>query len=319
MKKAWNRCAALLLALLLCVSMVPAYAATVENDTVNLQVNLTITGDISSTAERDYTFRLTAVSPDGAPMPATVATAEDGTLYADLVIKGTGTGDFTGYFGEMKFDRVGEYHYTVKQIAGDYSRCNYDSTVYNVKITVFNGQDKETGEFDKGLYCAVAVRKDGADETAETKTELNFTNHYRSSPSHRDDPKPKPEEDKTYLAVDKLWVGGKNHPTSVTIELRDGDTVVDTVTLGDWNNWHYSWHDLDASVKRNWNVVEVNVPDGYTVSYSFNGTTFTVRNTEKLIQTGQLNWPVPVMAVLGLALLCVGIAMLRKKKESGNA
>ena len=317
MRKAWKACTALVLVLLLCVSMVPVYAATVEADTVNLKVNLKITGDISSTAERDYTFRLIAVSPDGAPMPSGVTTAEDGTRYADLTIKAAGTGDFTGNFGAMQFTRVGEYDYTVKQIAGDYSRCNYDSTVYNVKITVFNGQD-ENGEFNKGLYCAVAVRKDG--DTAQEKTDLDFTNHYRSSPSHRDDPKPKPEEtNKTYLAVDKIWAGGKNHPSSVTIELRDGDTVVDTVTLGDWNNWHYSWHDLDASAKRDWNVVEVNVPDGYTASYSFNGTTFTVRNTEKLIQTGQLNWPVPVMAVLGLALLCVGIAMLRRKKESGNA
>lgn len=316
MKKAWNRCAALLLALLLCVSMVPAYAATVDTVAVeDLKVILHITGDLSSNAEREYTFRLTPVTA-GAPLPKTIVTAEDGTQYTDLVIKGTGTGDFTGYFGDMKFDRVGEYHYTVKQIAGDYSRCNYDTTVYDVKITVFNKENKESGAYE-GLTYQIAVRK--ADDADKKYDNIEFTNHYRSSPSHRDDPKPKPEEDKTYLAADKLWVGGKNHPTSVTIELRDGDTVVDTVTLGDWNNWHYSWHDLDASVKRNWNVVEVNVPDGYTVSYSFNGTTFTVRNTEKLIQTGQLNWPVPVMAVLGLALLCVGIAMLRKKKESGNA
>ena len=314
MKKAWNRCAALLLALLLCVSMVPAYAADAQTVDVSPEVTVKITGDISSTAERTYTFRLTPVS-ENAPMPANAVTDDNGT-YSDIEIKVTGTGEAKASFGPITFSRVGEYLYQVKQIPGDYSRCNYDSTVYNVKITIFNEEDETTGEY-KGLTYQVAVRKEG-DETA-TKTELNFTNHYRSSPSHRDDPKPKPEEDKTYLAVDKLWVGGKNHPTSVTIELRDGETLVDTVTLGDWNNWHYSWHDLDASVKRDWNVVEVNVPDGYTVSYSFNGTTFTVRNTEKLIQTGQLNWPVPVMAVLGLALLCVGIAMLRKKKESGNA
>lgn len=314
MKKAWNRCAALLLALLLCVSMVPVYAAVMETVDVAPEVTVKITGDISSTAERTYTFRLTPVS-ENAPMPENAVTDENGT-HSDIEIKVTGTGEGKLSFGPITFNRVGEYLYQVKQIPGDYARCNYDSTVYNVKITIFNDEDKETGEY-KGLTYAVAVRKDG--DASEDKTDLIFTNHYRSSPSHRDDPKPKPEEDKTYLAVDKVWAGGKNHPTSVTIELRDGDTVIDTVTLGDWNNWHYSWHDLDASVKRDWNVVEVNVPDGYTVSYSFNGTTFTVRNTEKLIQTGQLNWPVPVMAVLGLALLCVGIAMLRKKKENGNA
>lgn len=316
MRKAWKACTALVLVLLLCVSMVPVYAATVEADTVNLQVNLKITGDISSTAERDYTFRLTPVS-EKAPMPSNSKTDEDGKQYFDLAINVTGTGEKTLAFEPITFSRVGEYLYQVKQISGDYSRCNYDTTVYNVKITIFNKENEETGAYE-GLTYQIAVRKDG--DTADTKTDLAFTNHYRSSPSHRDDPKPKPEPtEKTYLAVDKVWVGGKNHPTSVTIELRDGDTLIDTVTLGDWNNWHYSWHDLDASAKRDWNVVEVSVPDGYTASYSFNGTTFTVRNTEKLIQTGQLNWPVPVMAVLGLALLCVGIAMLRRKKESGNA
>ena len=315
MKKAWNRCAALVLALLLCVSMLPVYAAEAETVEVkDLEVILHITGDLSSNAEREYTFRLTSVTA-GAPLPATEATAEDGTRYTDLVIQATGTGEFRGTFAPFTFSQVGEYDYTLTQIPGDYSRCNYDTTVYDVKITVFNKEIEATGTYD-GLTYQIAVRKS---DDAENKCDLEFSNHYRSSPSHRDDPKPKPEEEKTYLAVDKVWAGGKNHPASVTIELRDGETVIDTVTLGDWNNWHYSWHDLDAGGKRDWNVVEVNVPDGYTASYSFNGTTFTVRNTEKLIQTGQLNWPVPVMAALGLALVCAGIVMLRKKKESGNA
>ena len=315
MKKAWNRCAALVLALLLCVSMLPVYAAEAETVEVkDLEVILHITGDLSSNAEREYTFRLTSVTA-GAPLPATEATAEDGTRYTDLVIQATGTGEFRGTFAPFTFSQVGEYDYTLTQIPGDYSRCNYDTTVYDVKITVFNKEIEGTGTYD-GLTYQIAVRKS---DDAENKCDLEFSNHYRSSPSHRDDPKPKPEEEKTYLAVDKVWAGGKNHPASVTIELRDGETVIDTVTLGDWNNWHYSWHDLDAGGKRDWNVVEVNVPDGYTASYSFNGTTFTVRNTEKLIQTGQLNWPVPVMAALGLALVCAGIVMLRKKKESGNA
>ena len=315
MKKAWNRCAALVLALLLCVSMLSVYAAAAETVTVkDLEVILHITGDLSSSAEREYTFRLTPVTP-GAPLPEKVETTEDGTRYTDLVIQATGTGEFKGTFAPFTFSQVGEYDYTLTQIPGDYSRCNYDTTVYDVKITVYNKENTETGAFE-GLTYSIAVRKS---DDAENKCDLEFTNHYRSSPSHRDDPKPKPEEEKTYLAVDKVWTGDKNHPASVTIELRDGDTVVDTVTLGDWNNWHYSWHDLDASTKRDWNVVEVNVPDGYTVSYAFNGTTFTVRNTEKLIQTGQLNWPVPVMAALGLALVCAGLVLLRKKKESGNA
>ena len=39
----------------------------------------------------------------------------------------------------------------------------------------------------------------------------------------------------------------------------------------------------------------------------------------KLIQTGQLNWPVPVLAGLGTLFLAAGVILLTKKKEDDNA
>lgn len=41
----------------------------------------------------------------------------------------------------------------------------------------------------------------------------------------------------------------------------------------------------------------------------------TTEPEDKLPQTGQLNWPVPVLAVLGLALCVGGYALSRKKEE----
>ncbi len=32
-------------------------------------------------------------------------------------------------------------------------------------------------------------------------------------------------------------------------------------------------------------------------------------------QTGQLNWPIPVLAFSGVVLIIVGVAMLRKKRD----
>jgi LPXTG-motif cell wall-anchored protein len=45
---------------------------------------------------------------------------------------------------------------------------------------------------------------------------------------------------------------------------------------------------------------------------------FTVTNTSTLIQTGQLVWPIPVLAFAGIALIGAG-AVLLQKKRSHNA
>lgn len=38
-----------------------------------------------------------------------------------------------------------------------------------------------------------------------------------------------------------------------------------------------------------------------------------------LIQTGQMNWPIPVLGSLGVLMIFFGILVMRKKKENGNA
>ncbi len=47
---------------------------------------------------------------------------------------------------------------------------------------------------------------------------------------------------------------------------------------------------------------------GYKVSYLVNGDYVTVRNTESLIQTGQLNWPIPVLAGRALCSCSQGLS-----------
>lgn len=325
------RVSALLLALLLCLSMCPVSAAedvafepvVVPGDSGAVRAVIPVTLRVSGSApskERSYFFRLTPL--EGAPDPVIdeengvgiVSDVSTGETFWQMTI--TGSGEFeTTQKWTVPLTRVGTYHYQVAQVRGDYSRCRYDQTVYEVTITVTNAYDQQGNDLDM-LQATIVARVSGAKE--DTKTDVVYHNRY-SSPSHeKDDPKPKPETpEKTYLEVDKVWSGtSKTRPGSVTIQLLDGNTILDTVTLGDWNNWHYSWHDLDGSGSHDWNVKELEVPEGYSVSYSFDGTTFTVRNTETLIQTGQLNWPVPVLGAAGLALVVAGLLMLRKKKES---
>ena len=122
------------------------------------------------------------------------------------------------------------------------------------------------------------------------------------------------------VTVCKVWSGdnGKERPDFVTVTLYNGNTAYDVVHLGSWNNWSYSWKDLNAY--GNWQVVETNIPKGYVPSYrvSSNGVV-TITNTRSLIQTGQINWPIWVLGGAGLVLVSLGGAMLVKKKKQNRA
>ena len=135
-------------------------------------------------------------------------------------------------------------------------------------------------------------------------------------------PKPDPDPDPSYpldVVVRKVWSSDdmKDRPDSVTVTLYNGDVPYETVRLGAWNNWTYTWKDLSAY--GNWQVIESNIPKGYVPSYSVSGNVVTITNTRSLIQTGQLNWPIWVLGGAGLVLVSLGGAILVKKKRENNA
>ena len=99
-------------------------------------------------------------------------------------------------------------------------------------------------------------------------------------------------------------------PDSVTVELLYNNTVVETATLYAGNNWQLTYTDMPESDA--YSIKEVNVPAGFTATYSKNGYVFTVTNTSSLAQTGQLIWPIPVLAMAGLFLIGLGSIVLRK-------
>ena len=161
-------------------------------------------------------------------------------------------------------------------------------------------------------------------------------------------------DSETYMSVEKIWETTEKHPDSVTVVLLRDLQEYDRVQLSEANNWHYRWDGL--SKKYVWNIVEIQVPDGYMVKYETSANTVTIFNkpeepdeetttrpenesspetttdknpesttvrppetttTDKLVQTGQLNWPVPVFAIAGLLLFSIGWAMLNfGKKET---
>lgn len=117
------------------------------------------------------------------------------------------------------------------------------------------------------------------------------------------------------ITIKKVWNTDKSTAIldSVTVQLLRHDALVETVTLNKQNDWQVICEDLPES--DGYRIKEVNVPKGFTATYTQKGYDFTVTNTASLAQTGQLIWPIPVLAMAGLCLLAVGTVVLRKTRN----
>ncbi len=137
----------------------------------------------------------------------------------------------------------------------------------------------------------------------------------------------------TYISVVKKWDTDKAHPESITVVLLRDFQEYEEIQLSESNNWHYRFDNLPKN--HIWSVVEKQVPKGYTVYYETSSNTVTIINKsddteepttkpsetekdeDKLAQTGQLNWPVPVCAIAGLLVFSIGWSVLNfSRKES---
>ena len=137
------------------------------------------------------------------------------------------------------------------------------------------------------------------------------------------------KEESEELTVKKVWEDGEGEvrPRTVTVELYSGSDLCGSVQLSAENNWTYTWKKLPKT--GSYHVQEVGIPADYQVSYSVKGTELTVTNTclvelpdnpsptgpGELIQTGQLNWPIPVLAGLGVLLFMAGWALVFFRKD----
>ena len=121
------------------------------------------------------------------------------------------------------------------------------------------------------------------------------------------------------IHVLKVWKrdSKKSRPKSIEVcLLRSDGIVVDRVVLNSDNQWSTTWENL--STLYTYRVMETSVPSGYKESCSREKDTIILTNTgnytdkvedkkdDKLPNSGQLWWPVPVLLFVGLVLFGLG-------------
>ena len=124
------------------------------------------------------------------------------------------------------------------------------------------------------------------------------------------------------IHVIKEWKNDlpKDRPQSITVELMNGSQVADTAILTKETGWEEIFLNKPADII--WTVQEKKVEgyDGKVGIMERNGNDYEVIITNTptngvLKQTGQLNWPVPVLLIGGLLLVACGFIMSRDKKK----
>lgn len=259
----------------------------------------------------------------------TFRTGETTTLKVELTVPVELDNRFANRVGEVDWvfhvEAYNESQLSVRKVWSDGNSAHAeDSITVNLlkdgeveSTAVLNAENGWAYTFDKlveGYTWTVeeAEVPEGYTVSYETVgTSLTITNT-------KNEPTP-PPEDPLDIIVKKVWSSdnASTRPDSVTVTLYNGNTAYETVKLSKDNNWTYHWKDLSAS--GNWQVVETNIPKGYTPSYSVSGNVTTITNTYKLIQTGQLNWPIAVLGGVGITLIALGGAMMLTKKKRENA
>lgn len=114
------------------------------------------------------------------------------------------------------------------------------------------------------------------------------------------------------LKVIKVWNQQnkeKTHPQEVIINLYKDEKLIDTITLNEKNNWTYTWENIEKSDK--YTVVE-NEVKGYTATYQKEGNVFTITNTDKLAETGQIYLPIIILSSIGTILILLGFFQIKR-------
>lgn len=128
MNKSIFRYLSLMLAIVLCLGLLPAHVFAADTFKAEIPAEVKVEGPtVEADANDTFTVEISAVEPKDAPMPAK----------AQLTFK---AGDKAQNF-EMEYTELGVYSYTIKQVPGDKKYIEYDKTEYSLIVYVINGKE----------------------------------------------------------------------------------------------------------------------------------------------------------------------------------
>ena len=312
-----------LLVMVILVSMMAPAALAAGYDpvhkTLTLTVNMTATPENGTVPESDRV--LVTVTPlEGAQLPAT------GEYFVNMAGNGsTGSGRVDLTFGEYSKPGIHKYGITIGTSLDQADWVINDAQKHYVVIITVVNNDNYTG-----LDVHVGIRNATVDANGnyvydETETE-------------------KPDAliaEKTYasprtITLVKRWPDGGAKPITVMlyevveptedyngdgkINEKDNRKEIDKVTLSSSYGWSHTFEGLDS--RKDYVLDEVDL-SGFHESYKYNKAddlnwVVTITNYKSLYQTGQLNWPIPVLLCCGSMMLLAGMFLMRKKEEPTN-
>lgn len=113
------------------------------------------------------------------------------------------------------------------------------------------------------------------------------------------------------LTIEKKWNTVNNTiPEYIKVELYKDNTLIDTIKLDENNNWTYTFNNIEKSDK--YTVKEINIPKGYTATYTTNDNIITITNTDTLPYTGMIFYPIIICLLLGNICILFGIKYIKE-------
>lgn len=260
-------------------------------------------------------------------------TGDKATLKVELIVPETlGNDDMA--IGEVDWEFTAESfntsQLTVRKVWSDGASKHRDDIVEvnllkngeveeTVELMTNNGWAYTFNNLDEGYTWTVEEAEVPAGYKVSYDTDGNTVTITNTKKGENTPPPPSEDEETVDIIVKKVWSNDASfsRPSSVTVTLYNGKTAYKKVKLSEENNWTYHWKNLSES--GDWQVLETSIPKGYTPSYKVSGNKTVITNTHKLIQTGQLNWPIAVLGGAGIALVALGGVIMLKKKKQNNA
>lgn len=289
MKRVLHTTLALLLIAVLFVGMVPTAQAETAENVMTVEIPVTINTSGSIPVDGAYA-KFEIIPLEGAPTPILISPLnfllspnEDGVTSEKLKFNISGMGVY-----KYKIKMVGGTYFHPEDAVEYYADCYNYAPGYTDHVEIYDGQYGNGHKFANLAYnwplMDVNVAKKWVDQESVRPGSIEV----------------------------ELLLNGERP----TVLINDGAVTAgyENLVMNKSYNWQRKWEGVDARCAT-YSVKEVKVPAGYVATYKYADGVYTITNTGALIQTGQLNWPIPVLCGAGCLFLLAGLLMLRRKEE----